>query len=545
MKRKPKAIISLLLAVLMMATVLAGCGGTASSTPSQSTAASSASGSSAGDDSAGPIELPYTGEEVVFKGFGYDGLAQEDTVVSRAWQEHIGNIKVEYEFIPYNDFLTKMDIYLASGDIPDILPVYDPKTVVNTYGASGALLDFNQYIDYMPNLQEYRKTYPNMDYLNTAEGNRYAIVGVQPIDYAGESWFVNMDELKKAGVEKAPETVDELLAAMRAVKEKDSAVTPFLSYWNISYAMGAFANLINAQTSAVYYDTEDDTYKFAYNEESSKRKELIQLMADMYAEGLVNREIATLSDEQAKALLAQGQWAFTYLYGNSLEKEVFKVDRGEELPFDIQPMTPPAASDGKRYLSIAYQHDNVPGWGIVCSSQTEHPELLAAYMDQVVSPFGRDIFNYGVEGVTYDIVDGKPVMKEGIDKAEMGVSTQYEVWMVGMGPNERNGDGYLLSQASIDLSTENFNSGNVEAVWPPVHTLFSTEAGEQKANIENTLKTYVDEQEAMFIYGQRSMSEWDAFVEEVNNLIDVQELLNLYNNAETILRDSPRVFQAS
>ena len=376
MKRKPKAIISLLLAVLMMATVLAGCGGTASSTPSQSTAASSASGSSAGDDSAGPIEFPYTGEEVVFKGFGYDGLAQEDTVVSRAWQEHIGNIKVEYEFIPYNDFLTKMDIYLASGDIPDILPVYDPKTVVNTYGASGALLDFNQYIDYMPNLQEYRKTYPNMDYLNTAEGNRYAIVGVQPIDYAGESWFVNMDELKKAGVEKAPETVDELLAAMRAVKEKDSAVTPFLSYWNISYAMGAFANLINAQTSAVYYDTEDDTYKFAYNEESSKRKELIQLMADMYAEGLVNREIATLSDEQAKALLAQGQWAFTYLYGNSLEKEVFKVDRGEELPFDIQPMTPPAASDGKRYLSIAYQHDNVPGWGIVCSSQTEHPELL-------------------------------------------------------------------------------------------------------------------------------------------------------------------------
>ena len=49
----------------------------------------------------------------------------------------------------------------------------------------------------------------------------------------------------------------------------------------------------------------------------------------------------------------------------------------------------------------------------------------------------------------------------------------------------------------------------------------------------------------MFIYGQRSMSEWDAFVEEVNNLIDVQELLDLYNNAETILRDSPRVFQAS
>ncbi len=546
MKLRPKSILSLLVAAVIVAAVSTGCSGTptgnTSSDSSQNTAASS--GTDTGALSA-PIEFPYTGDPIVFKGFGYDGLPQEETVVSQAWQEHIGNIRIEYEMIPYSDFLTKVDIYLASGDIPDVMPVYDPQKVVNTYAASGTLLDFNQYSDYMPNLQEYRKTYPNMDYLNTSDGGRYAIIGVQPIDYAGESWFANMDELEKAGIDKVPESVDEMLEMMRAVKEQNPDSTPFLSYWNLPYAMTAFANLINAQTSAVYYDTADNTYKFAYNEAGSKRKELIQLMADMYADGLVNREIATLSDEQAKSMLAQGQWAFSFLYNGSLETEIFKVEPGEELPIDVQAMTPPASSDGKRYLPIAYQHDSVPGWGIVCSSQVEHPEILAAYMDQVVSPFGRDIFNYGVEGVTYDIVDGKPVMREGIDKAEMGVGTQYEVWMVGMGPNERGGDGYLLAQSAIDLDIGNFTSGAVQAVWPPVQTAFSTEAGEEKANIENTLATYVDEQESMFIYGMRDMSEWDNFVEEVNNLIDVQELLDLYNNAETILRDSDRIFEIS
>lgn len=540
MKRNKKAIAGLALASLMAATTFAGCSGGASSTP----ASTSSPAQSASSGAAEPVSFPYTGEEVVFKGFGYDGLPQEDTLCSRAWQEHIGNMRVDWEFIPYSDFLTKIKVYLASGDIPDIMPTNELSKVVQTYGPEGTLLDFNQYLDYMPNLQAYRELYPNMDYLNTTDGNRFAITGVQPIDFPGESWFVNMDELKKAGIEKAPETVDELLSAMRAVKASNPNGIPFLSYWNTSYTLQTFARLLNAETSLVYYDVEDSTYKFTYSEPDAHRKELIQLMADMYAEGLINREIATMSVEQEQDLLAQGQWAFSFLYSNAPEAELFKVAPGDALPFNIQPMLPPASTDGKRYLPLAYQHDSISDWGIVSSSQTEHPELLAAYMDQVVSPFGRDLFNYGVEGETYDIVDGQYVMKDGIDKAAMGVGTQYEVWMVGMGPTTRTGEGYLLRQNAIDLAMDGLKSGEIEGQITPTFTFFSTESGEQKANLENTLQTYIDEQEAKFIYGQRDMSEWDAFIQEVQNLVNVQELLDLYNNAETIVRDPERIYEA-
>lgn len=127
-----------------------------------------------------------------------------------------------------------------------------------------------------------------------------------------------------------------------------------------------------------------------------------------------------MSFEQEQNAIATGKWAFSATYNNSLEAEIFKVEKGAELPYDIQPMTAPADPDGNRYLPIAYQHDGLPSWGIVCSSKVEHPELLAAYMDQVVSPFGRDIFNYGVEGTTFDYVDGVPTIRDGIDKAEYG-----------------------------------------------------------------------------------------------------------------------------
>lgn len=57
-------------------------------------------------------------------------------------------------------------------------------SVASQYGSTGCLLDFNKYSEYMPNLQEYRKQYPNLDYVCNSKNERFAIVGVQPIDFA-------------------------------------------------------------------------------------------------------------------------------------------------------------------------------------------------------------------------------------------------------------------------------------------------------------------------------------------------------------------------
>lgn len=346
------------------------------------------------------------------------------------------------------------------------------------------------------------------------------------------------------GGQKIPSTFSEMLDIMRAVKANDPSIVPFQTYWNINYTQRWVADSIGAQKNLVYYDTDAKEFKCSYREESAKRKELIQTLADMYKEGLINSEIQTLSNEQEQNAVASGKWAFTALYNSSLEKEIFKVQPGEKLPFNIQAMTPPADADGVRRLGIAYQHDGIPGWGLVCSSKTKNPEYLAAYMDQVVSPFGRDIFNYGVEGTTYDIVDGEYVMKDGIDKAEYGVGTQYEVWMVGMGPKARSSDGYLLMKEDQDLNLKNFTDGTVKADFDPAFAIFSADDGSEKANIENALNTCIEENEAKFIYGIRDMSEWDAYVAELEKLASIDDLLKLYNGTQVIVRNPERIFVA-
>ena len=63
-------------------------------------------------------------------------------------------------------------------------------------------------------------------------------------------------------------------------------------------------------------------------------------------------------------------------------------------------------------------------------------------------------------------------------------------------------------------------------------------------NLENALNTCIEENEAKFIYGIRDMSEWDAYVAELEKLASIDDLLKLYNGTQVIVRDPERIFVA-
>ena len=84
----------------------------------------------------------------------------------------------------------------------------------------------------------------------------------------------------------------------------------------------------------------------------------------------------------------------------------------------------------------------------------------------------------------------------------------------------------------------------MKARFDPVFTIFNGDDGADKATIENALTTCIKENEAKFIYGIRDMSEWDAYVAELEKIASIDDLLDLYNNAKTIVRDPERIFVA-
>ena len=57
----------------------------------------------------------------------------------------------------------------------------------------------------------------------------------------------------------------------------------------------------------------------------------------------------------------------------------------------------------------------INGWTVtLISKNCKHPERAIAFLDYLMSEHGQLLTYLGVEGVTYDIKDGKPVLRDNI-----------------------------------------------------------------------------------------------------------------------------------
>ena len=69
---------------------------------------------------------------------------------------------------------------------------------------------------------------------------------------------------------------------------------------------------------------------------------------------------------------------------------------------------------------------------------------------------------------------------------------------------------------------------------------FTAEQNEVVARNVTPFTTYIDENVMYFIDGSRSMSEWDAFVEETLALGDMDAVLAAYEEAEQVIYSTER-----
>ena len=144
-------------------------------------------------------------------------------------------------------------------------------------------------------------------------------------------------------------------------------------------------------------------------------------------------------------------------------------------------------------------------------------------MDYAYGDQGHMLFNFGVEGESYEMVDGYPT---------------YTDWVM------NNPDGWAVSQAMSAYIRGNYNGPFVQdiryleqyytmdeqketpQVWgdhnakahrlPPVTP--TTEESTELASITNELNTYRDEMILKFIFGDESLDNFDEYVQNLENM---------------------------
>lgn len=397
---KQKKLCALMLAAVMAAGVLGGCGNDTDGTSSKNGTTGTETGTADAGNSGEVVELTF-----------YNADGQEDPwtdPVAQAITEATG-VKLATDY-PVSADDQKIALMIAEQNYPDM---------IFAKGDAGSLIEAGALIDMTDLIEEYG---PNIKKLYGDEFNKLknseddpAIYQLSSYNVGGEIFTtsgtaqVQWDVLKENDY-KIPDTLEEFetmlkdyLAAHPTTDDGLETIGFTLSAadWHWMITLGNPAGYIADGAPDNGQWLVDDSNQAMYKFRSEKEREYFKWMNRMYNEGILDAEFATQTHEDYIAKIASGRvlalFDTDWDYGDG--EKVLKADGKYGKTYAPLPLTMDADTKAP---SLMYQ-GLTTGYGVGISVDCEDPVAAIKFLDYICSDEGQVLVQWGIEGVNYQI----------------------------------------------------------------------------------------------------------------------------------------------
>ncbi|ALS26487.1 ABC transporter substrate-binding protein [Paenibacillus sp. 32O-W] len=364
----------------------------------------------------------------------------------------------------------KLNLMLASNDLPDLLSI-GRGDILDKYIAAGALMPLNDLIDqYGPNIKE---MYGDMlNKTRSADGQNYYLANWYGLEqYPVFGFLMRMDVLKELGAgDKVNNgeafTSEEFVNLLKAYQAKYPTVD----------GKKAYALTFNGDNMGAIKDTFKGMFgMYPYYETNGELKsdvrapqylDMIKFINSLFTQGLIDPEWATNKTQQYEQKLASGAIFATadafWNLGNPnavLKKEAEDQSKADEAQFYPYKVVAPGVDPAK----TTYGPKSSLGWdGIAISKSNKDPVRAIKFLDFLASEEGQYLMMWGIEGVHWDMKDGKhvprPEVLEGFKKDWAGYSKETGIrkwtWAVKNGPGSDGTPYDLIGRYETDPVSE-------------------------------------------------------------------------------------------
>ena len=516
-----------------------------------------------------PGQLPVTDEVVEYTicapDVTYVNDLNENTLTP--WIQEKTNVKINFEEIPDTEWDTKVNLLIASDELPDAF-IYGGFSAAELadYGSQGVFLALNDIIEehghYVKQVFDQQEALPGA--YTALDGNIYTLPDINECYhcfYSMRAW-INQQWLTNLGLE-YPNTVDEFVNVLRAFKEQDANGNgdpndeiPFsgnATSWNSTI----YPFLLN---SFLHYDTsnlsvkEDGTVIFTPIQ--PEFKEGLQWIASLIDEGLIEKEALTQTEEQLKTKGSNLDTALLGGFTSAVWWSGVGNDNGEGSRCrEYSGLSPLEGPNGVRISPWAGTGFNMGN--SVITTACEDPVPLFKMLDYMLSDEATLRSQIGELGVDYNEptegapgINGKPALYAKIPTStSTGGTTGDEstTAMQNVFPSNRTSDFRLGEQADYsDPETQwqqeprLYNeSATYFAPYADEHMMYPgavnlTAEESEKINFMKTqINDYVKENIVLFLAGEKSFdTDWDSFIAEFDNL-NLNEYMELRQMAYT------------
>mgnify|MGYP004631843427 FL=1 len=532
MKRK---VVSMLLAAAMVCS-LAACGNKNNDVSKESTSKSSevkqeSSASAKSSEAAEEETVTYpldTDEKLTIAMMYYDFKTtpnSADITQTPFFEEYQKRTGVELEIVTY-EAEDAYNLILAGDDLPDILmwaPILTSNDQQIVDDGIVSSLTADEISKWAPNLATVLEAYPNArKELTLSDGSVIGFPFLTGDDkmMATNGLIVRGDWLDQLGIS-APTTPEEFLDMLRAFKKEMGAEYPMAltsHRMNLLFNYGFFSSPYGLITSGAY--VKDGQYHLGWAE--PEHKKVLEFFHTMYEEGLINPDYLTLDQASVDGMLYDGR--------TGVVQQSVIAGLGTYVP-NMKKTNPDAelrgigsllGANGERAYYGATENAVGEFKGLI-STGCKNKELAMRFLDWGYSEEGQLFLQFGVEGVSYEMKDGKPVYTDLIINNPDGLTS-------GQAMNQYSRGGCFWTYVSRLEYFEQVTAmpeqrGAVEAWDANDRYTYKVPAisvpqdlKDENSKISSDMNTYVSEMRAKFISGEESLDNFDAYLAKLKEL---------------------------
>lgn len=428
------------------------------------------------------------------------------------------NIDFKMNYVTNTAYDEKITAIFSSGDIPDMVGFMsaDLKNRYRKFAKQNAFLQLDDHINEYPSL----KLVPDYIWDSVRVGGKiYAIPHYAPkyqvLTVLRKDW---LDALKL----KVPTNYDELKEVALAFTKNDPDGNSKNDTYGIAIGMDINPNF----NQGPYWDPDawyhqNDSGEFIPGMIGPGRKEIVQMLADLYQEGAITKDFATMN------------WADTNKEFYSGKAGIFiGTPRGMSQAYmdGLLEIDPKAEFIALPPFKDAYGNEGLTagpglsGLTVLNAKLSKDPDKIKRILE--LNDFGRTFYPddqknennadfdwwSGKVGVGYDMVDGLPVNRPNFASDGLAPST-YFLDNTGWAPNDNDVNYSITYQTKplVDLvaDIENMYKG-IKLYANPINGIDSQADVDKGAE----LKKFLMNEQVKMIAGNRPVSDWDAMVSE-------------------------------
>jgi putative aldouronate transport system substrate-binding protein len=510
MKKMSRNIASFIVCLLLLISILVGC---SSKGDTQSVSATNTSqGASTSSTPAAPVSIK------MFNRVNAAVVIDNNPVIAEA--EKLANVKLSVEAPPINNYVDKLQVLMAAGDLPDL--IYNWGTAGNgadsnmeTWAKNGLLTPLDDKISKYPNLMKNitKEMWDGVKSVN--DGKIYVIPRPNVVNHWG--YMINQQWLDKLNL-KAPTTLDEFTNVCKAFTKNDpdgngKPDTYCLSFSAPSLGSNTIWNSSNFLASAFDLpivngakDT-DGTYKI--REKMTGYIPFLTYLKQLHDEKLIDPEFLINKIYVDQDKLNQSRVGIIYAHQYAVMSNLAK-DKESDKKYTYQAVL----KDSKGVASDWVTPAMWGGWMIPKS--TKNVDSVLKFLDWGNTTEANTLFQIGLKGLTYDSYDAasKNISRTAEEAAKLPSITGTYMTLA----NAIDGNPALIENADtpeklgkyktqLDAALKQMSVVNVPAVRSP-----------KILNLNSAIPDLVkkkDDQEMKFILGSISLQQFKDFLEQV------------------------------